>query len=56
MRAARLAEQESGGNDANKRLMVMTDCHVSGLTLAGNSVSVVQTNQGGSRYPPMGSS
>jgi len=56
MRAARLAEQESGGNDANKRLMVVTDCHVSGLTLAGNSVSVVPAKQKKNRYPPMGSS
>jgi choline dehydrogenase-like flavoprotein len=54
MRAARRAAQESGGNDANKRLMVVTDCHVSGLTLAGNRVSVVQTNQGNIQVPANG--
>jgi choline dehydrogenase-like flavoprotein len=54
MRAARLAEQQSGGNDASKRLMVVTGCHVSGLTLAGNRVSVVQTNQGNIPVPAGG--
>jgi len=54
MRAARLAAQESGGNDANKRLMVAPDCHVSRLTLAGNRVSVVQTNQGDIQVPANG--
>ena len=31
MKAARDAQQESGGDDARKRLMVVPDCHVTGL-------------------------
>ncbi len=54
MRSARLAQQESGGNDANKRLMVVPDCHVSHLTLTGNRVAVVQTNQGNIQVPANG--
>lgn len=31
MKASRNAQQESGGDDARKRLMVVPDCHVTGL-------------------------
>ena len=31
MKAARDAQQETGGDDAHKRLMVVPDCHVTGL-------------------------
>src|SRR5262249_34942318 len=41
-------------NDANKRLMVVTDCHVSRLGLTGNRVSVVQTNRGDISIPANG--
>jgi choline dehydrogenase-like flavoprotein len=46
MEAARAAQGESGGDDSRKRLMIVDDCHVTGLQRDGDRVSVIQTQQG----------
>lgn len=45
-RAARLAYEESGGDDVRKRLMVVPHCHVIRLEMNGRKVARIHTNQG----------
>src|SRR5262249_56982618 len=44
--AARAAQDQSGGDDSRKRLMIVDDCHVTGLQRDGDRISVIQTQQG----------
>jgi hypothetical protein len=53
-RAARLAFEESGGDDVRKRLMVVPHCHVIRLEMAGRKVARVHTNQGAIEVPDGG--
>jgi choline dehydrogenase-like flavoprotein len=46
MRASRVAEQESNGDDSCKRLMVVPNCHVTRLTLDGDRVATIETDLG----------
>lgn len=46
MDAARAAWAESQGDDSRKRLMVADDCHVTGLELDGDRVSLIRTQRG----------
>src|SRR5215831_10577101 len=46
MEAARAAQDQSGGDDSRKRLMIVDDCHVTGLQRDGDRISVIQTQQG----------
>jgi choline dehydrogenase-like flavoprotein len=58
MHAARRAQSESGGNDVNKRLMVVPNCHVTTLETAVSegigTVRTVHTTQGTVSVPPDG--
>lgn len=58
IRAARQAWFESGGDDIQKRLMVVPNCHVTRLETSVSQgtgqVVVVQTNQGPIPLPPRG--
>jgi choline dehydrogenase-like flavoprotein len=58
MEAARAAEFEAGGDDVEKRLMVVPDCHVTRLVTAVNNgvtqVTEVLTNQGSVPVPEHG--
>ena len=58
IRAARQAWAESGGNDAQKRLMVVPDCHVTGLETrvedGVGQVTAVDTNFGRVDVPERG--
>jgi choline dehydrogenase-like flavoprotein len=54
MRAARLAFDESAGDDVRKRLMVVPHCHVIRLEMGGRRVMRVHTNQGAVDVPPHG--
>jgi choline dehydrogenase-like flavoprotein len=54
MRAARMAYQESNGDDAQKRLMVVPDCHVARLVQDRGRVTAVETNRGTVPVPPNG--
>ena len=63
MRAVRMAQDESGGDDVKKRLMVVPNCHVIGLVTEDVSapgspltkrVTVIKTNQGDVTVPPSG--
>lgn len=46
IRTARLAQQESQGDDAKKRLMIVPNCHVTRLVTEGGRVTRVSTGQG----------
>jgi choline dehydrogenase-like flavoprotein len=54
IRAARLAQDESKGDDAKKRLMIVPDCHVKQLVTQGGRVTTVQTSQGDISVPATG--
>lgn len=54
IRGTRLAQAESNGNDANKRLMVVPNCHVTRLVTANGRVTSVLTNQGEIVLPAQG--
>ncbi|WP_431903981.1 family 16 glycoside hydrolase [Nonomuraea sp. bgisy101] len=55
VQAARAAWAESGGNDADKQLMIVPQCHVLRLDTRGSEVIGVQTSQGYVPLPPGGS-
>jgi len=54
LRAARLAQDESHGDDAKKRLMIVANSHVTRLLTSGGRVTVVRTNQGDIQVPANG--
>jgi choline dehydrogenase-like flavoprotein len=63
MRAVRMAQDECGGDDVKKRLMVVPNCHVMGLATEDVSapgspltkrVTVIKTNLGDVPIPPSG--
>jgi choline dehydrogenase-like flavoprotein len=63
MRASRMAQDECGGDDVKKRLMVVPDCHVTQLVtedVSGSGdpltkrVTMVRTSQGDVTVPPSG--
>ncbi|GAA3466295.1 hypothetical protein GCM10018965_008470 [Nonomuraea roseola] len=54
VQAARTAWADSGGNDADKRLMIVPRCHVLGLDTRGSEVTGVQTSHGYVPLPPGG--
>ncbi|HEV7587167.1 MAG TPA: family 16 glycoside hydrolase [Longimicrobium sp.] len=54
MRAARMAFQESNGDDTQKRLMVVPNCHVVRLVQDGGRVTAVETNRGTVTVQPQG--
>ena len=54
IRAARMAYQESGGDDRRKRLMVVPNCHVVRLHQDRGRVTAVETNRGTVPVPPSG--
>lgn len=54
IRAARMAYQESGGDDARKRLMVVPNCHVTRLVQQDGRVTAVETSRGTVPVPPAG--
>lgn len=55
MEATRVAENESAGDDVEKRLMVVPRCHVKRLLASGNRVTGVDTSQGYVPVPDGGS-
>ncbi|MEV2272641.1 family 16 glycoside hydrolase [Nonomuraea africana] len=55
VQAARAAWTDSGGIDADKRLMIVPQCHVTRLDTRGGQVIGVQTGQGYVPLPPGGS-
>ncbi|NUK07341.1 DUF1080 domain-containing protein [Streptomyces lunaelactis] len=54
IQAARTAWAESAGNDADKRLMIVPECHVLRLETRGSDVIGVQTSQGHIPVPSHG--
>src|SRR5215468_6304760 len=58
MRASRQAWFEAPGDDINKRMMVVPDCHVTNLETTvsqrAGQITAVQTNQGRIDVPPRG--
>lgn len=46
IKVARKAQQDSGGDDFKKRLMVVPNCHIRRLTTENGRVTAVQTNMG----------
>ena len=54
LRAARLAQGESNGNDAKKRLVIVPDCHVTRVAADAGRVHTVLTGQGNVSVPPGG--
>ena len=54
IRAARLAQGESNGVDAKKRLMIVPNCHVTRLLANAGRVVAVRTAQGDVSVPPGG--
>jgi choline dehydrogenase-like flavoprotein len=54
IRAARMAYQESGGDDTKKRLMVVPSVHVVRLVQDRGRVTAVETNRGTVQVPPAG--
>jgi choline dehydrogenase-like flavoprotein len=54
IKATRAAENESPQDDVKKRLMVVANCHVTGLRFDGQRVYQVATNCGAVPIPPNG--
>ena len=54
IRAARLAQGESNGNDARKRLVIVPDCHVTRVATDAGRVHTIFTGQGNVSVPPGG--
>jgi choline dehydrogenase-like flavoprotein len=54
LRTARLAQQQSGGDDVKKRLMVVPNCHVKRLITSKGRVTAVQTSAGDVVVPDAG--
>jgi len=54
IQAVRSAQSESGGDDVNKRLMVVPNCRVNRLNVAGGRVETVVTNLGDVPVPANG--
>jgi hypothetical protein len=54
IRSARLAQQESQGNDSKKRLMIVPNCHVTQLVTDRGRVTRVSTSQGDMIVPDGG--
>ncbi len=54
IKAARAAWSESGNEDVKKRFMIVPNCHVKRLVIAGGRVTGVETNLGSVDVPPDG--
>jgi choline dehydrogenase-like flavoprotein len=54
MEAVRASVAEAGGNDVQRRLMVVPNCHVTRLDVSGGAVRAVETSQGQVPVPPSG--
>lgn len=54
LRTSRLAQEESLGNDVNKRLMIVPGCHVTRLITSGGRVTTLETSHGDIAVPQNG--
>ncbi len=54
IQASRQAQAEANNDDVNKRLMVVTNCHVKRLLTTGSRVTAVETSQGTIPLPANG--